>query len=473
MATETFDVTSNPQLSITVNHMKYALYKNTDLSTIVTAQSFPPTHNLRTVHFPGLERTNYRFRLLEVLPDDMTIVREILYTDFVPGASSPIFYVPKEIQVGVTAGLVAAATTFVFDGTGGTEDWRGRNIKVERVGQGTMQNSVQYSWDNVMGTFTLLQSGDTFQPNELFVVEFDLVLGNAESVAPVSAFSGVMIITGATTLVAGDIGKKIIIKGATSAFDVTLPALSGCTQNVPTYIESGIGSHKCVRFLTAGGDVIDWLKGSRTDLKIGMCESFAIYKNIDASVAKWRIHDADGNFRTVGRFMSTFAGEAQEFNTLECDGRLVSVADYRRLYEDYVLLLDPSLTCAYADHGTGNNKYKFSLASGGQFYLPDLREIYERNAGATNSPTTFLKSANKKHNHRIWGQDNSAPPTGSASPEVANNENPPPSEPTPAAPAYFFKKSGVDIDDDVNPSGINASTEARPNSIVTRKFVLV
>ncbi|MDP4264933.1 MAG: hypothetical protein Q8941_20560, partial [Bacteroidota bacterium] len=216
--TVTFNVSSNAQPGITVNHMKYALYKQSDLTTIVTAQSFAPAHPERTVSFPALTRENWRFRLLEVLPDNTTIVREMDYFDFVPGDNSITYFPPEEIQVDVTAGLVNGTTSFIFDGTGGTEDWRGRTIYTERVGQGTMQKGVQYSWDTATGTFTLLTPEDKFQPNELFNIEFATIVSSISGVLPQTLFTGILIVTGATTLTASDIGKKIIIKGASSAF---------------------------------------------------------------------------------------------------------------------------------------------------------------------------------------------------------------------------------------------------------------
>lgn len=404
--TITFNVASNAQPGITVNHMKYALYLQTDLSTIVAFQNFSPAHPARTVSFPGLTRSNYRFRLLETLPDNTTIVREMDYFDFVPGSSNIVYYPPVEIQADNTPGIVSTVgsnTSFVFDGTAGTFDWRGREIFVERVGQGTMQRGVQYSWDTNTGTFTLLTVGDTFQPLELFNVEFGLVTTIDAGVAPQQLFSGVRIITGTTTLTNADIGKKIIIKGASNSFDITLPDIAVCLESIPMYFESGIGSHIGVRIKTVSGQIIDWLKGSRQDIKMGVCESLAMYKNIDTAVSRWRIHEADGNFRTVGRFITTDGDPtANEFNSLLCDGSLKSTADYARLYEDFVLKLPVANVSSYLSHNIGTDKYKFSFASAGQFYLPDLRNVYLRNWDGTGSFTSqFQEMMMEEHRHQI------------------------------------------------------------------------
>lgn len=459
--TITFSVSTNAQLGITVHDMKYALYKSTDLTTIVSSQTFSPPHNARTVTFPGLLRTNYRYRLLEM--NGGSLVAQLDYFDFVPGDNNVIYYQPTEIQTDITAGLVNGTTSFTFDGTGGTVDWRGRTIATaERVGQGTMQAGVQYSWNSTTGVFTLLQSGDTFQPAELFVISFTTITNAIAGVPPQALFTATTIITGTTVLTGADIGKKLIIKGASSAFDITLPDITGVNDSIPTYFESGIGSHKCVRILTTGGQVIDWLKGSRTDLKIGVCESLALYKEISSS--RWRAHNADGNFRSVGRFISSFAAASQEFNCIECDGSSISVNDYRRLYEDFVLLLDPTLVCNYADHGTGTNIYKFSYSSGGNFYLPDLRALYERNASGSLIPATYYANTVITHEHEttmgflptsLFGRGLTTRTKGNygvIANSVTDLTGPP------------IKADGTAL--------ANVGTETKPETIVVRKFVL-
>lgn len=460
--TITFDVSTNAQPGITVHDMKYALYKSTDLSTIVSFQTFTAPHGARTVSFPGLLRTNYRYRLLEM--NGASIVAELDKFDFVPGENNVIYYQPVEIIVNITPGLTSGTTSFTFDGTAGTFDWRGRIISLfERVGQGTMQAGIQYTWNDVTGVFQLLQTGDTFAPGELFVASFNTVTNAISGVPPQALFTGTMIVAGTTVLTGADIGKKIIIKGASSAFDITLPDISGVLDSIPTYFESGVGAHKCVRIKTTGGQIIDWLKGSRTDLKIGVCESLALYKEISSS--RWRTHDADGNFRTVGDFVSSYAAASQKFNCIECDGSSIAVNDYRRLYEDYVLLLDPSLVCNYADHGTGTNKYKFSFSSGGNFFLPDLRELYERNASGVLVPTTYQSNTMIDHQHEGTSYNGAANLFGRG---LINR----------IVGAFFgslTQKADMTskaIDAAGNSLSAKYGSETKPETIVVRKFVL-
>jgi hypothetical protein len=84
------------------------------------------------------------------------------------------YHAPVQLQAGVTVGLVAGATSFTFDGTAGTPDWRGYDIFPERIGQGTMIRGVGYSWNISTGRFDLLAGGDIFQPGEYFNITFGL-----------------------------------------------------------------------------------------------------------------------------------------------------------------------------------------------------------------------------------------------------------------------------------------------------------
>lgn len=396
--TLTYSISTNAQSSIGVNHMRYTIYKKSNLAAIFQSQSFAPPHNARTVTFPALPKDNYRYILQEVLPDDVTVIRQMDLYDFVPGANDIIYYSPIEIQADFTVGMISATNTFTFDGTAGTFDWRGRDIYPERVGQGTMQKGIQYSWDKINGIFLLLQTDDVFAPGELFNIEFGIISTTFDGILPTSLFSGVLIISGATTLTAADIGKKIIIKGASSTFDITLPDASLCPDAIPTYFESSIGNHINVRIKTVGGQLIDWLKGARVDIKIGVCESISIYK--EPLINGWRIHEADGNFRTVGQFIISDGDiTANQFNCLLLDGSAKNTDVYCRLYEDFVQKLPPAQLCSFATHGVGDNIRLFSLASGGQFFVPDLRNLYIRNWDGTNLAGAYMSDTSFDHRH--------------------------------------------------------------------------
>lgn len=385
----TLNVYSGAFPLITVNSLKFALYKQSDPLVEVTSQTFAAPHPIRTVSFPGLERTNYKLKVIEM--NGVTPVAEKANFDVVPDDNTEVaYYAPVEIQADVTPGIVSGtgSNSFTFDGTSGTFDWRGREIYVERVGQGTMQRDAQYTWNTTTGMFTLLAVGDEIQPSELFNVEFGLVVTpTSGGVPPFTLFSALMIITGTTTLLSADANKKILIQGASNSFDITMPDIATTAALTPFYFEAGIGAHINVRIKCAAGQTIDWGKGARTDVKIGVCESIVIYKQvISPGVNVWRVHDAKGNFLTVGRIVTSDADVADEYNCKKLDGSSLSIIDYARLYEDFVQQLPPSQVCNFADWGTGDNKYKFSYASGGLFKIPDRRNLFTRNSDGSNLP---------------------------------------------------------------------------------------
>jgi len=438
--------------AITVHDLKYVVYKSADFPAEEASQTFSPPHGARTVSFPGLERTNYIWKLIEM--DGATPVLEKASFNVVPDGDTDIEWKPPiEIEADVTPNFSSGTNTFTFDTPGSDMDWRGWDIYVDRVGQGTMKKNTQYSWDSVTGTFTLLLAGDEFQPNELFNVEFGIKQRQSSGGIPaISIFAGTMIVTGTTTLVAGDIGKKIIIKGASPYFEITLPDISLVTASKLFYFESGIGSHKCVKIKTASGQLIDWMKGSRTDVKIGVCEDIAIYR--ETGTTNWRVHNANGNFLSVGRIIVSDADPVDEFNAVLMDGSSLSTSDYARLYEDFVQQLPPAQVCNFADWGTGTNRYKFSYASGGVFKVPDRRNLYVRNTDGSLLPgvyqadaayidpvTTGLKGVKYTGTNTGTSFDNSVG-------EINNRE-------------------GFDL------QGVSGVTETRPKTVISRMFVLV
>jgi hypothetical protein len=120
----------------------------------------------------------------------------------------------------------------------------------------------------------------------------------------------------------------------------------------------------------------------------------------------WRVHDSDGNFRTVGELVSEYATIDTVFNKVALDNTVYSAEKEARLYNDYILNLPSDEVVSYADWGTGNNKYKFSLADvDGNFHVPDVRDLFERNTDGTRKPGAFQDSQNKFHTHLFAGDD--------------------------------------------------------------------
>lgn len=95
------------------------------------------------------------------------------------------YKIPAYLTAGVTAGLVPGANSFTFDGTNGTDDWRGWTPILSRCN--TMKPGTDYSWDPALGRLILLRVGDKFGPSEDFFAQFQLRLDGQPSTVDLSA----------------------------------------------------------------------------------------------------------------------------------------------------------------------------------------------------------------------------------------------------------------------------------------------
>lgn len=87
---------------------------------------------------------------------------------------------PVYMVAGVTPGMIPNATTATFDGTNGTDDWRGWTPILTRAL--IMRPGVDYSWDIANGILALLIPGDKFGNNEDFFAAFDLRTDGSQAV---------------------------------------------------------------------------------------------------------------------------------------------------------------------------------------------------------------------------------------------------------------------------------------------------
>jgi hypothetical protein len=144
-------------------------------------------------------------------------------------------------------------------------DWKNWDIQAERIGAGTMKKTIDYSWNEATGVWTLLAVGDVFVDGEYFFVTFAprVNIGGGVNNASGALFSQRKLVTNSVTLTASDIGKKILVQGAVSYLEITLPDIATVTENKITFFEFGRGTLKCARIKTATGQIIDWLQGTR------------------------------------------------------------------------------------------------------------------------------------------------------------------------------------------------------------------
>ncbi len=115
-------------LNLTAYSSAFPLITNdirVDISTqenplaIVASQTVSSPHPVRLWSFPGLPRTNYVFQMNEIVAS--IPVYQLAYFDVVPGdLTAGIWRGEEQIKVDITPGLVSGATSFTFDGSGGT-----------------------------------------------------------------------------------------------------------------------------------------------------------------------------------------------------------------------------------------------------------------------------------------------------------------------------------------------------------------
>jgi hypothetical protein len=91
--------------------------------------------------------------------------------------SGYIYKQPYWVQADVTpSGFIAGINTATFP------DWIGWEPIIERKGQGTLTEGVDYSFDTDTGLLTLLKAGDTFQHLEYFYISFQLRPENQQEI---------------------------------------------------------------------------------------------------------------------------------------------------------------------------------------------------------------------------------------------------------------------------------------------------
>lgn len=400
MSTVALVINTSPYNLIT-NNIQINIYAQSDPSAILYSLNYAAPHLARVWSFPGLTRANYLFRIFEM--SGSTVIQQLgedMYV--VPDSLGGVNYRGTEqIQAGVTTGLNVGANTFTFDGTSGTEDWRGWDISsIERIGLGTMKKGVDYSWNITTGVFILLNAGDAFGPNEWFTVNFVLqVAPIPDSVPSFNLFSSSQRITSNYLVSAGtDFGGVLILDPTGNYMEVTLPDITTVPALKLLTLEmrrsAGI---KCTKIKTTGSDTIDWLQGSRNSIYILPQETIAFYKFIDTltSTYMWRVYQPCGNFLRVGEQVSDDNSSANVFNKILLDGSSYDASQFARLYNDYILNLPGSQVVNYDAWSTSPNNLKFSLANSSnpsyvnQFHVPNRLNMYERITDGTRLPGDY------------------------------------------------------------------------------------
>jgi hypothetical protein len=377
----------SPATSITANYLVVAIYEATSPTVVADFQTFAAPHVAsRNISFTNVNNVPHYVKVYENTTATVggTVRHQFLY--------NPWF---KNAIIRDDLFLIANTTTgFASNNNGGSytdTSLAGWTWSLERRGFGTMQRTVDYSWDSGTNTWALLATLDNPTPNiqdgEIFVIHFQpqITTTNTPQSTSISLFSGVEIIDADTALDATIMGKAVQLAGATPFFTVTLPDLNLIQANRPLIFMSNEGSHVNASITAYAGQSIKWLNSTLTEVVVGQSEEIWLYKWVDpndSSIMCWKVLHADGNFKTVGEIVDIYK-DSGVLNALYCAGQSISKSSYKRLW-NYVNGLDGSMLVSDANWSNValNNKGKFADVDTNNFRLPQLYS------------TGFLKSVN-------------------------------------------------------------------------------
>lgn len=386
MPTVVLNVYSPAFPSIT-NRIRAAVYlQSSPQALVVTQIDAISGHPERTWSFAGLPRNNYGF-IADEIDGSGNVVRNLAKFDVVPGeVEGSLVRGDEQIQVDNTPGFLSGLSVITFDGEDGKPDYRNWEITPsELTGRGILARGLDYSWDKLLGIFTLLQPGDLLQTQSYWNIHFDPISNpQGNSVLSVSDFS-IRVIEESETLTSDDFGTKIIIEPIDDYIEITLPDIETVVEGRRLFVEVNHSSMRCVRFLPYSSDTINFLKGK---IFVLPNESFSLYKfSRSIGVYEWRVCEAYGNFKNVGQLVSDDLNQIDLYNKQLLDGTIGDIGLFSRFYNEFVLNLPIGQICNFDDWSTGNNKYLYSLSNSvnptflNKFRFADRRNIIEKNNG--------------------------------------------------------------------------------------------
>lgn len=468
----TFNLTTTDTNS--ANRERVRLYKASAPTAVVDEYTYNPPHlGGHTWSFYGLiPSENYLWRWTEIdgAGNDIQTHGQMNFT--VPAYGSVKSKATQYLTADTTPGVHSGLSFFIMDGTAGTDDWRTWKPILEKIGFGTQEPGIEYSYNIATGRVDLTNADGSpyeIQPGERWSASFE----NQVAPAPVvvrGLFSGIKFVTSNATLLASDFGKNLIqVDGAGTYLEVTLPPIASVAENTELIIKSGRGNHKCLAVVSQDANAIDWLEGNRSRFYMKPGESLKIYRqNVGGSggVDTWQVIDTDGNFKHVGLIVSEYSPIGNVFNRVPATNALCDIFEDARLYE-YVQKLTPGDEVVNFTARTGN-ELKYTLANGsGKFYVPDLSDLYLRASDGTRKAGDFLDMMLLDHKHRESIGSLPTPPYGQMG--------------SPTSPLLIGKYDGTHVSfPDLTSSPIHPTsedylitgTDNRPKSAVVKMYIL-
>lgn len=328
----------SPVPGIATNYLVAAVYDPSAPNTVVASQSFAAPHSAPIdVAFTGLNGSVYRVDIYEsaTTAPAGTLRHTFLYDPTFQGAQTrdDLFLIGGE-----TAGFAVGATGYSDASLSG---WV---YSVERRGVGTLRPGIDINVDTSQN-WNFINSGDKAGVGDIFVLHFLPQISISQPLTNQQAgvvFSSTIVLIADTTLDTSHIGKRIILAGAGSTLNITLPPIASIPDNKLTEFISEGGIHINAAIIVSDAQ-IKFLGLNKSAIYLGKSESIWIF----CCDGSWYATNAIGNFKTVGQRIASYSKTM--LNTLLCDGSIKSRANYPRLWEwintqiEASLLIDDSV----------------------------------------------------------------------------------------------------------------------------------
>lgn len=360
---------------ITANKLVVAIYDSSAPSTVVASQVFNAPHTAPVnVSFTGLSPIIYLVKTWESTDGSAS---GVLRHSFIatPESQNTVSRVDLFITAGVTTGFNAGDTQYIDTSL---VDWA-YTVEQRGVGSLVVGTDIQIF---LTGGWAFI-NGYVIQGGEVFVMHFQPTIsiqsGLTSQVAG-ALYTDEVLVTATITLDSTSLGKVArLASTSATAFDVTLPPSSSSPNMKQICFLSEGGAHTMVNIIANGSDTINFLGQNLTRISLAQNEEIELY-NYNGT---WRVKSEMSNLKSVGELLYSLSKLIP--NTLVCDGRSLSRAQYPRLWNFINTKLDSSLIVSEAtwnlqDSTVGSetyllypNKIKFSTGDGTTtFRLPVL-----------------------------------------------------------------------------------------------------
>lgn len=310
-----------------------------------------------------------------------------------PSVFSPTFRADKFYTYGTSAEMTTNTT--IVDPT-----LIGWGIGFELFGSGTLQPTVDYTFDPTTGTIVLI-NGMNYQNGQKVIVHF-LPQVTAAPTSSGGITTGRVIASAADTLSSADKNSALFLQGSGGSFVAALPPLASMSDFDVLEFYSYGGNHIYATLQCAGTDKIQW-NALRTKLFMRQGTNLVLFK----ANGVWNVKGDTMPMCSIGETIYKWSNT--EFPYIFADGSLLDRVMYAGLFDYFSALPSAALVAdaVWANTTTLDgityfpNKGKWTAGNGSTtFRAPLLINQFLRGAdGSTRLPGSFQADAMQKHTH--------------------------------------------------------------------------